>query len=64
MHHINGVACYRVGCYNSYAKEEAMDAISNMATTGIANMDASGSSANIKYEDIEITAGVTMKYAF
>ena len=50
--------------YNSYAKEEAMDAISNMATTGIANMDASGSSANIKYEDIEITAGVTMKYAF
>ena len=41
-----------------------MDAISNMATTGIANMDASGSSANIKYEDIEITAGVTMKYAF
>lgn len=51
--------------YNSYAKEEAMDAISNMATTGIANMDArSGSSANIKYEDIEIIAGVTMKYAF
>ena len=46
--------------YNSYEKEEAVDAISNMTT----NATAGDADTNIRYEDIEITARVVMKYAY
>ena len=46
--------------YNSYEKEEAVDAISNMTT----NATAGDADTNIRYEDIEITARVVMKYVY
>lgn len=51
--------------YNSYEREEAAyNSTGAMKTVAQADMAAGDSGANIRYQDIEITAGVTMKYAY
>ena len=60
----NCISVQEINSYNSYEREAGYTTKQNMRMEE-ASMDmASGSSANIKYEDIEITAGVIMTYAY
>lgn len=58
------VSVEEMSSYNSYEREEAMYNTKSMAVAENADMSAGASGANIRYEDIEITAGVVMRYAY
>ncbi len=59
------ISVEEVSSYNSYEKERAVNNTKSMAF-GVADTAAQSEDggANIRYEDIEITAGVIMTYAY
>lgn len=57
------ISVQEMASYNSYEKEEGVEVAATMAQdTG--NMKARAAGANIKYQNIEISASVVMKYAY
>lgn len=59
------ISVEEMSSYNSYEKERAVYNTKSMAfETAAVDMAAGEDGANIRYEDIEITAGVIMTYAY
>lgn len=59
----NCISVQEIASYNSYEREEGIEMATTMAAdTENSKLRASG--ANIKYQDIEISANVVIKYAY